>query len=87
MVTFKELFIETNLSGSKSKHILSSLENIKGVLAQREGRIPEAVAHWKKALKIDPQNKSSIINIGYAYLRYGHIDDAMIYLSKISMSG
>ncbi|MDB5336979.1 MAG: Tetratricopeptide 1 repeat-containing protein [Planctomycetaceae bacterium] len=53
-----------------------------GVLADQEGRYPEAQAHYQAAIKQEPQNASLLSDIGYSYYSQDRLNDAEKYLNQ-----
>jgi Flp pilus assembly protein TadD len=54
-------------------------------LANR-GRVEEAVAEWREALKIDPRNVPTIRNLGIAFLKLGRVEEAEeMFLEAVSL--
>ena len=53
-----------------------------GVLADKEGRYPEAQQHYRLALQQDPQNASLMSDIGYSYYSQDRLDEAEQYLTS-----
>jgi tetratricopeptide (TPR) repeat protein len=47
-----------------------------GVQLARQGRFDEAIAEYKKALALDPENASIELNLGLAYYKSGRIPEA-----------
>ena len=45
-------------------------------------RFPEAIAQWKEALKIDPQNQTILQYIGFAYRDMGDAAQSKEWLDK-----
>ena len=38
--------------------------NSLGVIAAREGRMPDAIEHWKRAAALDPRDYQTLFNLG-----------------------
>ena len=55
-----------------------------GMIAMGEGRIPEAVEQWKKALSIDSDYKPALLNIGFVATQYGDVKTAQQALTRLS---
>ncbi len=53
-----------------------------GVLADQEGRYPEAQQHYQTAVQQDPKNASLLSDIGYSYYSQDRLDDAEKYLNQ-----
>ncbi len=53
-----------------------------GVLADQEGRYPEAQQHYQAALQQAPQNASLLSDIGYSYYSQDRLDDAEKHLNQ-----
>jgi tetratricopeptide (TPR) repeat protein len=57
--------------------------NLKGIIADREGKYQEALAHYKKALSLLTEDDVNIlINIGQVYLRMGDKGKALDMMEK-----
>ena len=56
---------------AKGGSVRAAINNIKGILALRSKRIPEAVDFWKKSLKSVPNYKPAKLNLGFVALKYG----------------
>lgn len=52
-----------------------------GVLADQEGRYPEAQQHYQVALQQDPQNASLLSDIGYSYYSQDRLQEAEQHLT------
>ena len=64
------------LRGSKNTALRSLLANFEGVLAAKEGRFPEAGVFFENALKLDPHNEASLLNLTFLNLKYSYLDKA-----------
>ncbi len=53
-----------------------------GVLADQDGRYPEAQQHYQSALKQQPQNASLLSDIGYSLYSQDRLDEAEQYLTS-----
>jgi tetratricopeptide (TPR) repeat protein len=51
-------------------------------LLQKEGRVDEAIAHFEKALEIDPATASTQFNLGDAFREKGQMDEAITHYRK-----
>lgn len=51
-----------------------------GVVAAQEGRLEEAVAHWKEAGRLEPSDYQALFNLGTTLRRLGRADEARPYL-------
>lgn len=52
-----------------------------GVLADQDGRYPEAQQHYQQAIKLEPQNASLLSDIGYSFYSQDRLDDAEKHLN------
>ena len=53
-----------------------------GIARFEQGRLDEAVAHWRTAIAIQPGNVESYRNLGVVALAKGRIDEAIAYYQK-----
>jgi protein O-mannosyl-transferase len=53
-----------------------ALNNL-GLLLYHQGRLDEAIAHYQKALQINPDNAEAHINLGTDLLKKGRVDEAI----------
>ena len=53
-----------------------------GALLQKDGKMDEAVAHFRTALKIRPEFPEANCNYGRALFQMGQVDEGMAYLEK-----
>jgi tetratricopeptide (TPR) repeat protein len=53
-----------------------------GIARFEQGRVDEAVAHWRAAIALQPGNVESYRNLGVAALERGRIDEAIAYYQK-----
>jgi tetratricopeptide (TPR) repeat protein len=47
-----------------------------------QGRYPEAIREWEKALKIDPENPKAQNNLGIALVKSGKVPDGIAHLER-----
>jgi tetratricopeptide (TPR) repeat protein len=47
-----------------------------------EGQLDEAIGHYRKALKIDPDYVYARYNLAFALARQGHLDEAIVHYQK-----
>lgn len=71
-------------SGSRVKmaHDCASAHTNLGAVLAREGKLQEAVAHYKKALSYNPYLLKTSHNLAGAYLMQGRVGEAVTYYSK-----
>ena len=69
---------------SKNRRVKAGALNGLGLLALGEGRVPEAVTHWKDALKAVPNYEASVLNLAFVSLKFGAIEEAGRYLARIT---
>jgi len=55
-------------------------QNSLGVIAAREGRMPEAVERWKRAVALNPEDYQTLFNLGSELWRAGRREEARPYL-------
>ena len=53
-----------------------------GILLRRKGQLDEAIAHFQKALEIQPDNARVHNNLGNALLQNGQLDEAIAHFQK-----
>jgi arylsulfatase A-like enzyme/Flp pilus assembly protein TadD len=61
---------------------LARAHNGLGVIASREGRLDDALAHWKRAVELDPAEFDTLFNVGSQLLRSGKHAEARPYLER-----
>jgi protein O-GlcNAc transferase len=54
--------------------------NSLGVIAAREGRLPEAIERWKRGAELDPHDYQTLFNLGSTLWGVGRRDEARPYL-------
>ena len=54
-----------------------------GQIASLEGRHEEAVSHYRQALALDPDHKTSLAGLAAAYRRLGRTDDAILGFERL----
>jgi Tfp pilus assembly protein PilF len=54
--------------------------NSLGVIAAREGRMPEAVERWKRSVALDPEDYQALFNLGSQLFQTGRREEARAYL-------
>jgi arylsulfatase A-like enzyme/Flp pilus assembly protein TadD len=59
---------------------LARAHNSLGVIAAGEGRLPEAIARWRKAADLDPRDYQTLFNLGATLRRMGRGAEARPYL-------
>lgn len=73
-----------SLLNAKNRRVRAGAYNAMGLIALREGRVPEAVEYWQQALKSASRYQASLLNLGFMSLKFGHFEAAKRYLSKVS---
>jgi arylsulfatase A-like enzyme/Flp pilus assembly protein TadD len=63
---------------------LARAHNGLGVLAAETGHLDEAVARWKKAAELDPQDWDTLYNLGRALRRAGRDAEARPYVERFA---
>ena len=48
-----------------------------------EGREPEAIQTWQNVLKVVDNFQAAYLNLGFAYLMFGHFEKAASFLAKV----
>ncbi len=77
-----EFMLEPLLT-SKLAKVKAGAANALGIMAQKEGRIPEAVQMWKTALKAEPGYQAALLNLGFTSLEYGDFETARKMLTRL----
>lgn len=81
---WSEFFIGVEeLSASSNKQVQSLVLNLRGVLALKEKRIPEAGALFQEALNQDPKSEAAILNLAFLNLRFSYASEAEKLLLKV----
>ena len=57
-------------------------QNNLGFALFKQGLVDEAIAHYQKALQINPDNLEACYNLGNALIQKGRVDEAVIYYQK-----
>lgn len=60
-----------DLTRSKKAQVRAAAFTLEGIIAQKDGRLPEAVQAWKDALKARSNYRPALLNIGFSALKYG----------------
>lgn len=68
---------------SKSKAMLAAVHNADGIIHLIDGKLPEAVASWNEALKVDSDYRPALVNIGFTALKYGDYKTAQRALGNM----
>lgn len=76
-------FYLSPLAQSKDPKIKAAALNAQGVIALREGQIPEAVQFWQSALRVDPKMEGANLNLGYLALGHAAFETAQSALLKL----
>ncbi|MEO6403129.1 MAG: sulfatase-like hydrolase/transferase [Vicinamibacteria bacterium] len=53
--------------------------NTLGVIAAQEGRMPEAIARWRKSVELNPADYQTLFNLATTFERQGNLADARPY--------
>jgi Flp pilus assembly protein TadD len=53
-----------------------------GVIAAREGRMDEAIEHWKRAVEANPREWDTVFNLGLVLRQRGREVEARPYLER-----
>jgi len=61
---------------------LARAHNALGVIASREGRLDDALDHWKRAVELEPREFDTLFNVGSQLLRSGRHAEARPYLER-----
>lgn len=56
----------------------------RGLEAFVEGKLEEAVAHYRQAVELDPDYTDALHGLAQAYARLGHLDEAIAAARRIS---
>ena len=59
---------------------MARAHNSLGVIAAREGHMPEAVERWKRAVALNPDDYQTLYNLGSVLWQSGRRDEARPYL-------
>ncbi|MGB8509710.1 MAG: tetratricopeptide repeat protein, partial [Pyrinomonadaceae bacterium] len=66
---------------AKDPDNVSALNNLGYFLAERNERLPEALAMIQKAVRAEPSNSSYLDSLGWVYFKLGQLPEAERYLS------
>ena len=61
----------SQVRGAKNPRLKAAALNLEGLLALRDGRLPEAAEFWQKAIKVVSNYKPARLNLGFLALKYG----------------
>lgn len=64
-------FYLADLKSAKNPRIRAAIANVQGVIFLNDGRLPEAMTEWRKALKALPSFLPARLNLGFVALKYG----------------
>jgi tetratricopeptide (TPR) repeat protein len=78
-----EYYLEKLEKFKKPKLKAASL-TIRGMIEQSDGRLPEAVDYWNRALKVVSTYIPARLNLGFYALKYGDFQTAKKYLSGMN---
>jgi hypothetical protein len=53
-----------------------------GLILHQEGRLDEAIAHYREALRINPDYPQAHTNLGLALIQQGQIEEAIVHAQK-----
>ena len=76
-------FMLLPLKSSKNRKIAAGAYNALGVLALKEGRIPEAVKFFESALSKSSNYEAAMLNLGFVALNGGDLDTAKKMLNRV----
>lgn len=76
-------FLLNDLRLAKNKKVKAGAFNAIGLLALRDGRVPEAVSYWKEALKANSNYVPALLNLGFISLMFGHFEATKRFLSQV----
>ncbi len=65
-----------DLLKSKNAKVRAAALTAQGMIAQSDGRTPEAISAWQEALKVVPEYPPAALNVGFAALRAGDVKTA-----------
>ncbi len=78
-----EYYLE-KLAKFKKPKLKAAALTIRGMIEQSDGRLPEAVDYWNKALKLVSSYVPARLNLGFYALKYGDFSTAKKYLSGMN---
>ena len=78
----RETFERTVKLKTNYPNTLTNAWNNLGLLAARQGNMPEAVAYFKEALRLDPDHLVALDNLGAAYRQMQNWDEARNTLER-----
>ena len=61
---------------------LARIHNELGVIAAETGHVDEAVAHWKRAVELEPREFDTLFNLGSVLVKAGRASEARPYLER-----
>jgi len=73
-----ELFSSVSRTNPEDVHVYNRL----GIAYRKQGNFREAIAEYKKALQVDPEDENLCYNLGRAYLEADMIADAKAQFSE-----
>ncbi|WGK68225.1 tetratricopeptide repeat protein [Candidatus Haliotispira prima] len=75
----EQLYIE----GKRIKELLAKLYNNRGGLYKEQAKPEEALAHFNKAIELDPNNANTHYNRGISYYEQGNRELALAHFNKV----
>lgn len=63
---------------------IARAHNALGVIAAENGRLDEAVGHWRKAVETDPREYDTLFNLGKLLMKQGRGQEARPYLERFA---
>ncbi len=78
----RETFERTVKLKTNYPNTLTNAWNNLGLLAARQGKMPEAVAYFREALRLDPDHVVALDNLGAAYRQMQNWDEARNILER-----
>ena len=71
------------LDNTKNKNVKAAILNLEGVMAMKEGRLPEAFLYWRQSVGLSPGYTPALLNLGFVALSYGDFATALKYLKPL----
>ncbi|WP_162270529.1 tetratricopeptide repeat protein [Prosthecochloris sp. CIB 2401] len=68
-------------------HNTLALNNLAYMLAERNERLPEALAYARKAVQTEPGNPVFLDTLGWVYFKLGNYEQALLYLERAVATG
>jgi Tfp pilus assembly protein PilF len=78
MPAAQQAFNQAVAHGAGSSRAFAGL----GVIANEQGQVDDAIAHWRRAVELDSRNFDALFNLTMALIRAGRLDEARPFATR-----